>query len=79
MLTSHRAGKRDHYWVNFITYRNIQTLFDKNRETGECARGLYFWGTNMIIVHDLKRETIEQSIAGLIDEGELESCCARVE
>lgn len=40
----------------------------KDRDTGECADGLYFGTSNMIVVERLDRETIERAVADLMRE-----------
>ena len=69
-------GKR--YHATFFTLRNIESLFEKNRETGECAEGLYLWASNMILVKKLDHETLIGTIAGLISEGELDAACLQI-
>ena len=57
----------------FFTLTNIRTLMARYRGTGECARGSYFWASDMIIVDELSEETIRATVQDLIEEGELES------
>ncbi len=60
-------------WVaTFFTYRNIATLTDKNKRTGECLWGKYFWASDMIILDELTRERVEEVVAYLIETGEFE-------
>jgi hypothetical protein len=60
-------------WVaTFVTYTNIQTLVAKNKRTGECLAGAYFWASNMILIDEVSRPRIEQVIRALIDEGEFD-------
>ena len=60
-------------WVaTFFSYKNIQSLVDKNRVTGECLSGKYFWAGDLILVDELTRERIEEVIKHLIEEGEFE-------
>jgi hypothetical protein len=57
-------------WVaTFYSYKNIQTLTEKDRRTGESMSGGYFWGSDMILVENTSREHIEKVIAELIREG----------
>jgi hypothetical protein len=65
------TGER--YVATFFTTANIQRLMDKDAETGECAGGLYFWATDMVIVRSLTRENIERTIADLLSSGTFES------
>lgn len=61
-------------WVaSCFTYKNIYTLAEKNRQTGECLHGKYFWGSDMLLVDNCSRNRIEEVIEHLIAEGEFES------
>jgi len=66
------------YAATFITLRNVASLFAKNRLTGECAAGTYLWAANMILVQDLRIETIHQTIEDLLRSGDLESACHQI-
>ena len=65
------------YSATFFTIRNVASLFEKNRTTGECASGTYLWAANMILVRDLERETIRTAIDDLVKSGEIETACYR--
>jgi hypothetical protein len=69
-------GRR--YAATFFTLRNLESLFEKNRMTGECAAGLYFWASDMILVEKLNHETISATIVDLISTGELASACLQI-
>lgn len=58
------------YAATFFTLTSIGRLMAQYQETGECLGGRYFWSSSMIIVHDLRRETVEACIADLIASGE---------
>ena len=60
--------------ATFFTIKNLTTLMGRYRESGECARGTYFWATDMIVVESISKEIIEATIADLISRGEIESC-----
>lgn len=60
------------YVATFFTLANIQSIMRKDRTTGECAGGLYFWASDMIVVERLDRETVEQTVADLVQSGEFE-------
>jgi len=61
-------------WVaSFFTYSNISKLVEKNKRTGECLNGKYFWGSDMILVDEVSRESIEEVIKHLINEQEFEA------
>jgi hypothetical protein len=60
-------------WVaSFYTYQNIFSLAEKNKGTGECLGGKYFWGTDMILIDEVSRERIEEVIVDLMKETEFE-------
>jgi len=56
--------------ASFFTYKNLLTLENKNRATGECLSGQYFWSTRMILIDEVSRKRIEQVVAELIRTGE---------
>jgi hypothetical protein len=65
-------------WVaSFFSYANIQTLTEKNRRTGECLAGAYFWASDMILVDEASRPRIEEVVHYLLEEGEFESVFTR--
>lgn len=60
-------------WIaSFFTYRNIQTLTEKNRNTGECLQGRYFWASDMVLIDECSRNRIEEVIEHLIEGQEFE-------
>ena len=59
--------------ATFFTLANIEALMEKDSRTGENHDGLYFYCTDMIIVRQLDQETIEATIADLLDESSFES------
>ena len=66
------------YSATFFTVKNITSLFDKNRITGECVSGTYLWAANMILVKDLEIDTIRVTISDLLTSGEIETTCHRI-
>jgi hypothetical protein len=63
-------GRR--FGATFFTLKNLASLFEKNRSTGECAGGTYLWAANMIIVEELSMETITRTVNDLLRVGELQ-------
>jgi hypothetical protein len=58
-------------WVaSFFTYSNINKIIEKNKATGECLNGKYFWSSDMLLVDEISRERIEEVIKHLIDNNE---------
>ncbi len=58
------------YSATFFTVRNIETLMDRWRESGECAGGTYFWCIDAIIVRELSEATIRSTVDDLFANGE---------
>ena len=71
VMVSFREGAE--WTATFFTYNNIKTLAEKNKRTGECLQGTYFWATDMILVDELSRERIEELVKHFIETGEFES------
>ena len=63
----------------FFTLQNIDTLMKDYKKTGECANGLYFWTSNMMIVQELTEQTICETIDNLLSEEAFESVFVRNE
>ena len=63
----------------FFTLQNIDTLMKKYKKTGECADGLYFWTSNMMIVQKLTEQTLCETIDNLLAEEEFESIFSKNE
>lgn len=56
-------------WVaTFFTYKNITTLAKKNQQTGECLSGKYFWASDMILVDNINRASIEEVVMHLVEK-----------
>ncbi|WP_218131574.1 MULTISPECIES: hypothetical protein [unclassified Paenibacillus] len=67
-------------WIaSLFTYRNIETLICKNRISGECLKGDYFWSSNMILVAEISRPRIEELVNHLLINGEFSSIFKLVE
>jgi hypothetical protein len=61
-------------WVaSFFSYKNIQTLTQKNKRIGECLSGAYFWSSDMLLIDKVSRQRIEEVIDHLIRENEFET------
>lgn len=68
----------DVYTATFFSLSNIASLFRKNAESGECAGGVYFWATDMIIVEILTESVIRKTVTDLIESGELGLVCTKI-
>ena len=56
--------------VTFFTLNNIKRLMTQFEQSGECLGGLYFWAKEMVVVRDLKEETIHEVVNGMVSSGE---------
>ena len=63
----------------FFTLQNINTLMKHYKKTGECANGLYFWTSDMLIVQKLTEQTICETVDNLLAEEEFESVFSKNE
>ncbi|MCB0218518.1 MAG: hypothetical protein KDH09_02385 [Chrysiogenetes bacterium] len=62
------TGER--FGATFFTVGNLLHLMEKDKKTGECGAGLYFWASYPIFVQRLTKEVIEATVRKLIDEEE---------
>jgi hypothetical protein len=76
VIVEFKSGTR---WVaSLFTYSNISKLVEKNRSTGECLDGKYYWSSDMVLIDEISRERIEEVINHLICEGEFEAIFNRI-
>lgn len=68
-----RFSNGTRYTATFFTLENIRRLLHRYEKSGECCQGLYFWAADIIIVRDLRRESLEETIDDLIATGEFYS------
>ncbi|WP_375068984.1 hypothetical protein AB9L18_01380 [Stenotrophomonas lactitubi] len=54
----------------FFTMKNIEGIIARYRSSGECLAGRFFWSKDMVIVEDLREETIRETIHELVRSGE---------
>ncbi|WP_337103313.1 hypothetical protein [Paenibacillus sp. YIM B09110] len=65
-------------WIaSLFTYKNIETLRQKNIQSGECMNGLYFWSSDMVLIDVISRQSIEQLIDHLFIQGNFQSVFKR--
>lgn len=61
-------------WVaTFFSYKNIVSLADKNRDTGDCLGGMYFCASDMILVDEISRPRLEQVVGDMIEQDEFKT------
>lgn len=67
-------------WIaSFTSYKNIETLTRKNRQTGENLAGAYFWDSDMILIDETSRKGIEEVIEYLMKENKFSWIFRKVE
>lgn len=54
----------------FFTMKNIEAIIARYRASGECLSGRFFWSKDMVIVEDLRMETILEIVHELVRSGE---------
>jgi len=56
-------------WIaSFFTFKNIGTLVEKNKQSGECLVGKYLWSSDMILIQKCNRNQIEEVVDHIIKE-----------
>jgi hypothetical protein len=55
------------YIATFFTYTNIVRLRQKNKRTGGCLNGKYFWASDMILIEKINRDTILSVVKYMIE------------
>jgi hypothetical protein len=65
---STKDGKK--YSATLFTPKNVFTLMDRYKTSGECANGTFVWAVEMIILRDLSHESILSTVEELIRSGE---------
>jgi hypothetical protein len=60
-------------WIaSFFTYKNVYSLAEKNKRTGECLHGKFYWRSDMILVDECSRKRIDEVINHLLLQGDFE-------
>lgn len=59
-------------WVaSFCTFSHLQALRANCAESGECLGGKYLWASDLILVDDTSRPSLEAVVRDLIEQDEL--------
>lgn len=59
------------YFATFFTIFNIQTLMSNEGV-------IYFWSTDMVIIKDLRTETIREAVSKIIEDGLLDVSFSKI-
>ena len=65
--------------ASFCAFAHLATLRRNCAESGECLGGRYLWGSDLVLVEDNARPTVEAVVRDLIAAGNLESAFSAVE
>ena len=66
-------------WVGtFFAFDYVAQLRDNCAASGECLGGKYLWASDLVLVDDTSRESIETVIRDLLASGELRSALSEV-
>lgn len=60
------------YSCSVTTTGFIDERLDYCRKSGENRGGIYFWAKGMLILNEIKEDTIEKTLEDLIERGNLE-------
>lgn len=60
------------FTLDFVAKGFLDYVFEKNKETGECAGGAYFCMPRMIVVRELSEKDIKSTLDELIANAEIE-------
>lgn len=64
--------------VTFFTYKNIETIRNTNRCTGECLYGTYFCATDMVLISEISVETIKAVLQEMLSSGSIGIYCSKL-
>ena len=67
------------YSAYFTAKGFIDYIFEKNKKTGECAKGAYFSIPNMILVEEISERNVMATIDDLINNLEIETYFKKVD
>lgn len=67
-------------WVaSFCTFAHLATLRANCAESGECLGGKYLWASDLVLVDDTSRPSLEAVVTDLLARGELRSAFSEVD
>ena len=58
------------YIATFYTYNNIFEMKADHQKSGEYLKGKYFFFKNMLLIDNYSKESINEVVNNLIDEGD---------
>lgn len=67
------------YCGTLFTYQNLLTLAKRNRVSGECLFGKYFYCDKPVFIEKMDKPTIISVINDIIERGEVDLAFARID
>ena len=64
--------------ASFFSYESLELLNAAHRESGEFLNGKYFWAPGMVLIDECSRESIEEVIEELMEEGDFKYIFRRI-
>jgi hypothetical protein len=67
-------------WIaTFCAFDHVTALRGNCAANGECLNGKYLWASDLVLIDDTSRESIESVVRDLLATGELRSAFSEVE
>ena len=66
------SDQGERYVASFFSYKSLELLRQRHRKDGDFLDGKYFWAVNMVLIDECTRESIEQVVKDLIEEGDFD-------
>ena len=67
------------YCGTLFTYQNLLTLAKRNRVSGECLFGKYFYCDKPVFIEKMEKQTIISVIKDIIERGEVDLAFTRID
>ena len=58
------------WMASFYTYKQVSSIVESYKASGEYLNGKYFWDSNLILIDEISRKCVEEVVKHLIDVGE---------
>ncbi|MFI7697322.1 hypothetical protein ACIBQ6_50230 [Nonomuraea sp. NPDC049655] len=63
-------------YATFMTLGVVSKIMDRQRDTGECLSGRYFWCSDLIVIRDPGFDSMIAAVEDMIALGEIDEACA---
>ncbi|MEO1517066.1 MAG: hypothetical protein AAFV95_18730 [Bacteroidota bacterium] len=68
VIVSFRNG--DRYAASFLSYDAVARLRQEHLQSGDFLKGKYLWINNLLLIESCNRQTIDEVVDFLLDEGD---------